>query len=91
MNLDVGKHSMAEILATYTDKVLSKGGNKESGLTVEEVMEQQVKLFTFLIDKDLYIEVYHNNMARRMLQDRSEDAEAEKQMITKLKINCGLV
>ena len=54
-------------------------------------MEQQVKLFTFLIDKDLYIEVYHNNMARRMLQDRSEDAEAEKQMITKLKINCGLV
>jgi hypothetical protein len=40
MNLDVSKYSMAEILATYTDKILSKGGNKESGLTVEEVMEQ---------------------------------------------------
>jgi hypothetical protein len=49
-----------------------------------------VSLFTFIIDKDLYIEVYRNHLARRLLQDKSEDLEAEKVMITNLKINCGL-
>jgi hypothetical protein len=49
-----------------------------------------VSLFTFVIDKDLYIEVFRNHLARRLLQDKSEDLEAEKQMITNLKINCGL-
>jgi hypothetical protein len=49
-----------------------------------------VGLFSFIIDKDLYIEVYRNHLARRLLQEKSEDMEAEKQMITNLKINCGL-
>ena len=49
-----------------------------------------MSLFTFIIDKDLYIEVYRNHLARRLLQDKSEDLEAEKVMITNLKINCGL-
>lgn len=90
MNMDVGKFSLAEILAGYTDKILRKGGTKEFNLQVDEVIEQQVSMFTFIIDKDLYIEVYRNHLARRLLQDRSEDIEAEKQMITNLKINCGL-
>jgi len=29
MNIEVGKFSMSEILATYSDKVLRKGGIKE--------------------------------------------------------------
>ena len=49
-----------------------------------------VSLFTFLIDKDLYLEVYRNQLARRLLADKCEDMEIEKQMITNLKINCGL-
>ena len=49
-----------------------------------------MSLFTFIIVKDLYIEVYRNHLARRLLQDKSEDLEAEKVMITNLKINCGL-
>ena len=47
-------------------------------------------LFTFLIDKDLYLEVYRNQLARRLLQEKIEDMDAEKQMITNLKLNCGL-
>ena len=34
--------------------------------------------------------MYRNHLARRLLQDKSEDLEAEKVMITNLKINCGL-
>lgn len=57
---------------------------------MDELIDHMVALFTFIIDKDLYIEVYRNHLARRLLQDRSEDMEAEKQMITNLKISCGL-
>lgn len=89
MNMDVGKYQIAEILAVYTDKMLRKG-KKDIASSIEELIDQQVSLFSFLIDKDLYIEVYRNNLARRLLQEKSEDIEAEKQMISHLKINCGL-
>ena len=36
MNLDVGKFSMAEILATYSDKVLRKGGIKGERKIIDE-------------------------------------------------------
>ena len=91
MNLDVGKHSMAELLASHIDKIFKKGGIRNSGAnSIDEIIEQQVALFTFLIDKDLYLEVYRNQLARRLLQEKIEDMDAEKQMITNLKLNCGL-
>lgn len=54
------------------------------------MLEQQVALFAYLVDKDLFLEVYRNQLARRLLQEKSEDLEFEKLMITKLKISCGL-
>ena len=60
MNLDVGTHSMAEVLATHIDKLLRKGGMKGSEFSVEDMLDQQVALFAYLIDKDLFIEVYRN-------------------------------
>jgi hypothetical protein len=39
MNLDVGTHSMAELLATHVDKILRKGGIKNVETSVEEMLE----------------------------------------------------
>lgn len=60
MNLDVGSYQMAEVLAAYTDKLLKKGSSKEMQSSIEESIDQQVQLFSFITDKDLYIEVYRN-------------------------------
>jgi len=49
-----------------------------------------VELFAYLVDKDLFLEVYRNQLARRLLSDKCEDIEYEKTMITKLKVSCGL-
>jgi len=38
----------------------------------------------------MFIEVYRNQLARRLIQEKSEDIELEKTMITKLKMSCGL-
>ena len=90
MNLDVGQHTMAELISTNTDKLLRKGGSKENEAQLDDTLDQQVALFSYLVDKDMFIEVYRNQLARRLIQDKSEDIEFEKTMITKLKMSCGL-
>lgn len=87
INLDVGKHSMAEVLSSYVDKLLRKGSTAEN---IDELIDNIVTIFTHLIDKDLFLEVYRNQLARRLLSEKSEDMENEKRLITNLKITCGL-
>lgn len=78
---------MAEILSSYIDKLLRKGGVTDN---IDELIENIVTLFTHLIDKDLFLEVYRNQLARRLLSEKCEDIENEKRLITNLKITCGL-
>lgn len=78
---------MAEMLSTYIDKLLRKGGTQDN---IEELIEHVVTLFSHLIDKDLFLEVYRNQLARRLLSEKCEDIENEKRLITNLKITCGL-
>lgn len=85
--MDVGKHSMAEVLSSYVDKLLRKGSTAEN---IDELIDNIVTIFTHLIDKDLFLEVYRNQLARRLLSEKSEDMENEKRLITNLKITCGL-
>lgn len=87
INLDVGKHSMAELLSSYIDKLLRKGSTAEN---IDELIDNIVTIFTHLIDKDLFLEVYRNQLARRLLAEKCEDIENEKRLITNLKITCGL-
>lgn len=39
MNLDIGPFSMAEILASYSDKIFRKGGTNELYQNVEEIID----------------------------------------------------
>lgn len=78
---------MAEVLSSYVDKLLRKGSTAEN---IDELIDNIVTIFTHLIDKDLFLEVYRNQLARRLLSEKSEDMENEKRLITNLKITCGL-
>jgi cullin 1 len=89
-NLDIGKFSMAEFLAAYVDKLLRKGGSISLTASMEETIESVVTVFSHLTDKDLFLEVYRNQLARRLLQEKCEDLEHEKLLISNLKITCGL-
>lgn len=57
---------------------------------MRELLINIVQLFSFLEEKDLFLEVYRNLLARRLLTDKSDDIEMEKQLITNLKLNCGM-
>jgi len=88
LNKNVGNHSIAELMSTHCDRVL-KGGEKLSESEVEQNLDSIGELFSYLTEKDVFAEIYHNQMTKRLLNQRSASYEAEKFMITKLKMQCG--
>ena len=89
VNRNTDALSTAELLATYADDVLKKGGLKLTEKQVASVLEQLVRLFAYLVDKDLFSEFYRKQLATRLLMQRSANSDAEKAMIGKLKLRCG--
>lgn len=89
INNDVGQFSNAELMSTFCDRVLKSGGEKLSEMEVEQSLDRIVQLFSFLTDKDLFAEIYRNQLAKRLLNQRSASDDAEKLMIAKLKVQCG--
>ena len=89
VNRQLEGSSTAELLAVYADDVLKKGGVKLTEKQVGEVLENLVRLFAYLVDKDLFSEFYRKQLATRLLMQRSASSDAEKAMIGKLKLRCG--
>ena len=89
VNRNTDAASTAELLSTYADDVLKKGGLKLTEKQVQSVLENLVRLFAYLVDKDLFSEFYRKQLATRLLMQRSASTDAEKQMIGKLKLRCG--
>lgn len=89
VNNDVGNFSNAELMSTFCDRVLKSGGEKLSETEVDQSLDRIVQLFSFLTEKDMFAEIYRNQLAKRLLNQRSASDDAEKQMIAKLKIQCG--
>lgn len=89
-NKTVAGSSSAELLSSFCDNILKKGGSeKMSDEAIEETLEKVVKLLAYISDKDLFAEFYRKKLARRLLFDRSANDEHEKCILTKLKQQCG--
>ena len=89
VNKNVGNFTNAELMSTFCDRILKSGGEKLSEGEVEESLERIVQLFSYLTDKDLFAEIYRNQLAKRLLSQRSSAEDSEKSMIAKLKVQCG--
>ncbi|XP_051128576.1 cullin-1 [Andrographis paniculata] len=89
-NKGVSGSSSAELLATFCDNILKKGGSEKlSDEAIEETLEKVVKLLAYISDKDLFAEFYRKKLARRLLFDKSANDEHERSILTKLKQQCG--
>jgi cullin 1 len=89
INKNVGQFTNAELMSTFCDRILKSGGEKLSESEVEESLDRIVQLFSYLTDKDMFAEIYRNQLAKRLLNQRSTSDDAEKLMIAKLKMQCG--
>jgi len=76
-------------MSSFCDRILKSGGEKLGDEDVEAFLEKTVQLFSYLTDKDLFAEIYRNQLAKRLLNQRSASDDAERLMIGKLKLRCG--
>ncbi|KAF9300995.1 Cullin-2 [Mortierella antarctica] len=80
-----------EVMARYTDTLLRK--KQKTGLTeaeIEDRLARVVILFKYIDDKDLFQKFYSRVLAKRLIFDSSLSAEAEANMISRLKSACGV-
>jgi cullin 1 len=89
INRDIGKYSFAALMSAFCDRILKKSGERLSDDQVEILLSKMVELFSFLSDKDLFAEIYRNQLSKRLLYETSASDDAEKSMIQKLKMKCG--
>ncbi|XP_039250181.1 cullin-3-A-like isoform X2 [Styela clava] len=78
-----------EYLSLFIDDKLKKGLKGLSESEVEVVLDKTMVLFRFLQEKDVFERYYKQHLARRLLGNKSISDDSEKNMITKLKNECG--
>jgi cullin 1 len=89
LNRELGKYSFAALMSSFCDRILKKSGERLSDDQIEVLLSKMVELFSFLTDKDLFAEIYRNQLSKRLLSETSASEDAEKCMIQKLKMKCG--
>ena len=52
-------------------------------------MDETIAVFRYLTDKDVFERYYKNHLAKRLLLGRSVSDDAERQMLSKLRLECG--
>ncbi|XP_074279653.1 cullin-1-like [Silene latifolia] len=86
----VAGNSCAELLATFCDIILKKGGGEKlDDDAIEDSLDKVVKLLAYVSDKDLFAEFHRKKLSRRLLFDKSNNDDHERSILSKLKQQCG--
>ena len=86
--VNINRHA-PEFISLFVDEQLRKGMKTTSEEEVEGTLDKVVMLFRYLHEKDVFEKYYKQHLAKRLLGQRSVSDDAERQMITKLKTECG--
>ncbi|ODM98047.1 Cullin-3 [Orchesella cincta] len=78
-----------EYLSLFIDDKLKKGVKGMSEQEIETVLDKTMVLFRFLLEKDVFERYYKQHLAKRLLLNKSVSDDSEKNMISKLKTECG--
>jgi len=78
-----------EYISLFVDESMRKGMRSTSEDEVEKTLDKVVMLFRYLQEKDVFEKYYKQHLAKRLLGGRSVSDDVERQMIAKLKHECG--
>eukprot|EP01088_Endostelium_zonatum_P006174 TRINITY_DN1827_c0_g4_i1.p1 TRINITY_DN1827_c0_g4~~TRINITY_DN1827_c0_g4_i1.p1 ORF type:complete len:733 (-),score=139.94 TRINITY_DN1827_c0_g4_i1:78-2276(-) len=78
-----------EFISLFIDGKLKKGQKGISDEEVEVIIDKVMMLFRFLQEKDVFEKYYKQHLAKRLLLGRSISDDSERNMIAKLKTECG--
>lgn len=78
-----------EYLSLFIDDKLKKGGKGMTEQEIETILDKTMVLFRYLLEKDVFERYYKTHLAKRLLLNKSVSDDFEKNMISKLKTECG--
>jgi len=78
-----------EYISLFIDEKLKKGLKGVHEEEVDKILDKVMMLFRFIQEKDVFEKYYKQHLAKRLLLGRSVSDDAERNMISKLKTECG--
>ncbi|KAH8555429.1 Cullin-domain-containing protein [Umbelopsis sp. PMI_123] len=88
--LNFQPNKAAEIIAKFVDsKLRNSSKQKESFDELDELFDHVLTIFRYVQGKDMFDAFFKRDLAKRLLLGRSVSTDAEKTILTKLKLECG--
>lgn len=79
----------SEFLSLFFDENLKKGIKGKTEAEVDVLLDNGITLLRYIKDKDLFETYYKKHLSRRLLMKRAASMDAERQMISKMKVEVG--
>lgn len=79
----------SEYLSLFFDENMKKGIKGKTENEVDAVLDKGITLLRYIQDKDMFERYYKRHLSRRLLMRRSISMDAERQMISKMKMEVG--
>ncbi|BDD61097.1 hypothetical protein MAP00_006170 [Monascus purpureus] len=79
----------SEYLSLFFDENLKKGIKGKTDSEVDALLDNGITLLRYVKDKDLFETYYKKHLSRRLLMKRSASMDAERQIISKMKLEVG--
>lgn len=80
---------IAMCLVFYLDEKFKKDFRGKQENEINDILDKVIHIFRYLQDKDIFEGFYKNSLAKRLLEQRSTNEDAEKNLVKKLKEECG--
>ena len=79
----------SEYLSLFFDENMKKGIKGKTENEVDSLLDKGITLLRYIQDKDMFERYYKKHLSRRLLMKRSVSMDAERQMISKMKLEVG--
>lgn len=79
----------SEYLSLFFDENMKKGIKGKTENEVDALLDKGIILLRYIQDKDMFERYYKKHLSKRLLMKRSISMDAERQMISKMKLEVG--
>ncbi|KAH7027313.1 Cullin [Microdochium trichocladiopsis] len=79
----------SEYVSLFIDDNLKRGIKGKTEAEVDVVLDKAITLIRYLREKDKFEQYYQKHLARRLLHGKSESADVEREMISRMKRELG--
>ncbi|KAH8910291.1 putative nuclear pore complex subunit Nup192 [Coniochaeta sp. PMI_546] len=83
------KSLLSDIKDRADDEMSGLASTGDEDAELDRQLDHALELFRFIQGKDVFEAFYKRDLARRLLMSRSASQDAERNMLTKLKSECG--